>query len=378
MKLLLLSKVSVFAAFFHATGAFSLSSSNLGFSSTRSQQHRRECATLLFTAASTDSVTDEELKPCFWKSPDGLMRCLDGEFRTVKGKWEQRIQLKDLKVGQILIGEKIKKADRLNAKTGPKIWFDVGVGRIDSKGNWQMVSGMYRVAKSFAKPSVVKKKVQKLTNKPVELVVHRIFPENGYLEVKISEEESEKDLEKIQQKVPVSSLKEGEEVIGKVVDIRPYGCIVDVGANRNGLLHIQRIADLFDKYIDKEKGIEEVGLERGATIKVSVKSNQKKRLFLDFTEETKQLAKEEAIANEKKKEEEAEARQKAEAEAAAAAMAASFGFDEPAKEDSPLDIEDDEAAMWASYANDYADDYAEDDYYDEDADIEDSLGLGSY
>lgn len=374
MKLSLLSKFYVLTGLFHATGAFSPSSSSiLGFSST-SQQQRRKCTSILFKATSTDNVTDEEMKPCFWKSPDGLCRCLDGEFRTVKGNWEQRIQLKDLKIGQVLIGEKIKKADRLNAKTGPKIWFDVGVGRIDSKGNWQMVSGMHRVAKSFAKPSVVKKKVQKLTNKPVELVVHRIFPENGYLEVKLSKEESEKDLENYQQKVSASSLKEGQEVIGKVVDIRPYGCIIDVGANRNGLLHIQRIADLFDKYIDKEKGIEEVGLERSAIIRVSVESNQKKRLFLDFTEETKQLAKEEAIAKEKKKEEETEAREIAEAEAAAAAMAASFGFDEPAKEDSPSDTDDDEAAMWAAYANDYT----EDDHYDEDADIEDSLGLGSY
>ena len=46
---------------------------------------------------------------------------------------------------------------------------------------------------------------------------------------------------------------------------------------------------------------------------------------------------------------------------------------------SASNIVDEEQAMWAAYAAaDYATDNDEDDEYDEDADIEDSLGIGSW
>jgi hypothetical protein len=152
------------------------------------------------------------------------------------------------------------------------------------------------------------------------------------------------------------------------------------------------VADLFDRYINKEEGLGEVGLERGASIKVAVKSNDKKKLFLDFIQETKDVAAEEAAAFLKEMED-AKAkriaddvvRQREKEEAAAAAAAAALGFgtveeevEESSGEDSsaPVEISDDEAAAWAAYADDYVDD--DDENYDEDADIEDSLGIGSY
>jgi len=325
-------------------------------------------------AANLSPSGDEKVKNCYWESPEGMCRMETGDFRPVIGGWKQRLQLKDLEVGQMLIGEKISNADLLEAKTGPKIFFEGGVGRIDAKGNWHMVSGMLRVGKSFAKPSVVRKKVQKLTGKPVELIVHKISVATGTLEVKLSSVDSKEILEKETPKVPASTLKVGQELVGKIVQLRPYGCLVDVGANRLGLLHIQRVADLFERYIDKEDGLGEVGLERGASIKVAVKSNEKKKLFLDFIQETKDLAVEEAAAKKKQKE-----------EWAAAAAAAALNFEtikevveESSGEDSsaPVEISDDEASMWAAYADDYADD--DGDGYDEDADIEDSLGIGSY
>jgi len=311
-----------------------------------------------------------------------MCRTSEGEFTPVKGGWRPRLQLKDLKVGQKLVGEKISKADLLLAKTGPKIFYECGVGRIDTKGNWQMVSGMLRVSKSFAKPSVVRKKVEKLSGKPIELYVHKISLDTGRLEVTLSLDVLEKEIAKEKPMVSASSLKEGQELIGKIVMVKDYGCFVDVGANRNGLLHIQRVADLFGKYIDKEKGLEEAGLERGAEIKVTVKSNEKKRLFLDFTKETKDVAAEEAALQKREEEEEAEFNKQEEAEEAAAAAAAAFGLDKIEEEsddtesdDASSDISDDEAGNWAAYADDYAD---EDDGYDEDADIEDALGIGSY
>ena len=313
--------------------------------------------------AASNPTSDDDIKPCYWRSPEGMCRTETLDFRPVKGGWKQRLQLKDLTVGQKLIGEKKPNADLLQAKKGPKIFYECGVGRIDAKGNWQMVSGMFRVSKSYAKPSVVRKKVQRLTGKPVELIVHKISLATGTLEVKLSSEESKAELEKETPKFSASTLIVGQELVGKIVQLKPYGCFLDVGANRKGLLHIQRVADLFERYIDKETGLQEAGLERGASIRVAVKSNEQKRLFLDFTQDTKDMAAEEAAA--KKKEEE---------EAAAEAAAAAFGL-ETIEEDStsPAEVSDDEAAMWAAYADD---DDADD--YDDDADIEDSLGIGSY
>jgi len=308
-----------------------------------------------------------DIKPCFYQNTDG--------------HWKQRTLLDDLKPGQLLIGKKIGSSDLLEAKTGPKVFFECGVGRIDKKGNWQIVNAMFRVSKSFSKPSVVKKKVGKLSGKPVELYVRKVYLDTCQLEVMRSMELVEEDLEKEKERekiISASKLQVGDELIGKVVTLKPYGCIVDVGANRNGLLHIQKVADLFGKYIDKEEGLADAGLERGAAIKVTVKSNTKKRLFLDFTNETKEIAESEQKAEVKaaaqklaKEEEERESREKAEQIAAAAAEAA----EEEDEEDDQHSVSADEADAWAAYGADDFDDGHDD---DEDADIEDALGIGSY
>ncbi len=283
------------------------------------------------------------MKACFYKNPNGI--------------WTNRIQLKDLTRGQLLIGEKISSSDLLDAKTGPKIFFEVGVGRIDTKGNWQIVNSMLRLGKTYSKPSVIKKKVGRLAGKPVELYVSKVCLDTCRLEVTLLEEQSVID-DNIT-KVSASSLKPGDELTGKVVQVRSYGVIIDVGANRNGLLHIQKVADLFGKYIDKQDGLEESGLERGAMVKVTVQSNERKRLFLDFTDETKALAAQERQGTEKASEEE---------------KIVDVDVDDgESTQDNEYDISDDEAAAWAAYASDsYEDDY------DEDADIEDALGIGSY
>jgi ribosomal protein S1 len=236
---------------------------------------------------------------------------------------------------------------------------------MDARGNWQMVSGMLRVAKSYTKAAVVRKKVQRLSGKPVELFVHRIFPENGRMEVKLSREEVEEEVEKMKPKISASSLKAGQELVGKVIELKPFGCIVDVGANRNGMLHIQRVANLYGRYIDKEKGLEEVGLELGATIKVAVQSSEKKKLILDFTQETKDLAAKELEAKRKNEED-----------------VNPPDLEKSNVEDHSENISDQEAAAWAAYANNNEEKDEggtnDDDYYDEDSEIEDMLGIGSY
>jgi hypothetical protein len=244
----------------------------------------------------TDVEEEETVIPCYYK---------------IGEKWKQRITIDELKVGQKLVGERIGNADLLAAKTGPKgtshdiyvileslmlamllyllntlsnlssllmcctfipfkskleVFFECGVGRIDAKGKWQMVSGMLRVAKNFSKPKVVKKKIKKLSGQTVELYVQKIRLSEGKLEVCTSLEALETQMEKEKERrggktiIPASSLQAGQEVVGKVVEVRPYGVMVDVGANRKGLLHIQKVADLYKKYIDKETGLVEAGL----------------------------------------------------------------------------------------------------------------------
>ena len=152
-----------------------------------------------------------------------------------------------------------------------------------------MVSGMLRLSKKGVKMklSVAKKKYVKLQYKPVDLYVSKIRLDHGTLEVSSTlptNQENESIL------ISASKLKPGDELIGSVVDVRPYGCIVHVGANRKGLLHIQKMADLFGRFIAKEQGIIDAGLEKGARIRVSVHSNARKRLLLDFPADVKESA----------------------------------------------------------------------------------------
>ena len=57
--------------------------------------------------------------------------------------------------------------------------------------------------------------------------------------------------------------------------------------------------------------------------------------------------------------------------------AAAWGGDYANESTVVADVSDDEAAMWAAYSADPSPD-KEDDEYDEDADIEDALGIGSW
>jgi len=274
-----------------------------------------------------DEAIESSENSCFYKTSTG---------------WEKRIELKDLEVGQKIIGEKIPGTDLLDGKTGPKLFFECGIGRIDARGKWQMVSAMLRFQIKYKKLSVKRKRAAKFNGKRIELFVHKIRLDNGKLEVCIDEESH-----KSKSILPASSLQVGQELKGTVTELRPYGCFVDVGANREGLLHIQCVADLYGKYIDKEKGLEESGLEKGAVIRVAVAKNQKKRLALDFTQDVKEDV---------KKQQETEILSKQVTE-----------IDEEPEEILP----DDGSHGWGAYS---ADDFNE----DVDRDIEDALGLGSY
>lgn len=173
--------------------------------------------------------------------------------------------------------------------------------------------------------------------------------------------------------VSASSLRPGQELFGYVKDITPYGVFIDVGANRKGLLHIRKVAQHNNQFIDKEVGLEKVGLKRGTPIKVVVLKNEKKRLEFGYPPlevEHDEMegsvvsnSNTEAPGNDRLSEQEEEL-----------AWAAYYG-----NNDQP-DVSEEEEAMWAAYASDYTTGEDEDkkDDYDEDRDIEDALGIGYY
>jgi predicted RNA-binding protein with RPS1 domain len=178
--------------------------------------------------------------------------------------------------------------------------------------------------------------------------------------------------------VSVSSLEVNQEVVGTVVKLLSYGAMIDVGANRLGLLHIKRVADLYGRYIDKEKGLEKAGLERGTKVRLLVESIDKKRLSLDFTIDVKSDGMEEQ-SQDSSQSSEASTKSSVSNGEHATSVAAAMSAEELAEwaaiasegEDSQETVaEKDEDEM-----EDEDDDY---DDYDEERDIEDALGLGYY
>lgn len=305
--------------------------------------------------------------PCSWQNP------------ARGNRWKRRLNLRDLKVGDKLSGFVVQ--ELLDGKTGAKIFFECGVGRTNSKGEWSMVNGMLRLER--AKKSVIKKRAARLKKKEeVDLHVARVQHGCGRLEVCLNAE----DVEKFQSppKVPVSSLSPKQEVTGKVTKVLDYGVMVDVGANRVGLLHIQKVADLYGRYIAKEKGLIEAGLERGALVRLQVESVESRRLSLDFTEDVKNEDENSKASVDDRTTEEHESAgsndveggggMSAEELAEWAAFASEDDVTVPATgaQTEPQNTEYDE------YEGYYEGDDDDDDDYDEDKSIEDSLGIGYY
>jgi predicted RNA-binding protein with RPS1 domain len=303
-------------------------------------------------------------------------------YRTPTNRWRQRLELEDLSVGQELQGVVVQEK-LFGARTGPKIWLDVGVGRF-KKDQWKICTAMMRLG--YAKESVAKKKVAKLRAKPTGFPVYvsRIRLDQDQFEVVQSADELAQYTQKEALK-SVVSLSAGDEVTGTVVRIEDFGVLVAIdGYNRAGLLHIRRVADLYGSFIDKKKGLVEAGLERRARVKLQVAETvDKRRLFLDFTNDVKEEAAEE---QRQKVEEEEAAREEIRARLLEQRQA------KPSSQSESLQLESLRLRVQAGELNGVAtdvvggDDHEEEeeeeeenyDSYDEERDIEDALGLGTY
>jgi hypothetical protein len=244
---------------------------------------------------------------------------------------------------------------------------------------------MIRLGKGGMKTSLARKKALKLPpGMMIEVYVSRIKMDEGALEVCLNRDEA---LEKgsMRSKIPASSLKLGDVLTGIVKNVTPYGVFVDVNANRNGLLHISKVAKQQDAYVSKEDGLKKLGLDMGSTVNVVVMSNDRKRLELDLAPA---LVSKYGLRVEDSGDYDAHldtplSNTRNELTNEDAAASGAFEVDRSVIVESNS-IGDDEAAMWAAYALDSsisdADDDDGDEYeeYDEDSDIEDSLGIGYY
>lgn len=175
--------------------------------------------------------------------------------------------------------------------------------------------------------------------------------------------------------VSASSLSPGQELLGYVKDITPYGVFIDVGANRKGLLHISKVAQHNNQFINKEVGLENVGLKRGTPLNVVVLKNEKKRLEFGCPPLEVEDNKKEGLAVSNSRAEESGYDRLSE-EGEEFAWAAYYENNDSDK----YDVSEEEEAMWAAYAaNDTPDkEVDKKDDYDEDRDIEDALGIGYY
>ena len=328
----------------------------------RQPSYALKLATLDVAEDGQTSPNNKDSSQCFWKDPS-------------TGRWEARISFKDLKVGQQLSGTLFQ--ELVEGKTGPKLFFDCGVSRLRNATDWEIVTGMCRL--TDRKQSAVVKRVARLRKKSsVDLWVSRIFPRNLRFEVVLRPEDVPKSPREF---TSASVLQPNQELVGTVVRLEPFGVFLDVGANREGLLHIQRVADLFGHYIDKKQGLVEAGLERGAKIRVSVLSNERKRLFLDFTADVKAVAVMERDIQKQEKEKAAKSSStspKLNVSPSTAPVMSKSSTDSVGS----TSISEEEAAAWAAYAAESAAGHSEeeedDEGYDEDREIEDALGIGMY
>jgi len=371
---------------------------------------------VLYDAAATSSEPETSSRPfCYYKvpPPKALVAAAAEKGKTLQPLYKERLDLDKLTVGQKL-PHAVVVQELLQAKTGPKLFVDCGVGRYRPRNNakqrrpddeddspsivtgWHIQTAMLRLGNRSAKPSVTQKRATRLrTKEPFSVFVSRIRPDCAQLEVCLTREDAMATVANDQTLSSVSSLSVGQTVHGKVLRVEPYGCLVTVdGVNRPGLLHIQQVADCYGFFIDGANGLKTTdrngpGLSVGASVTLQVKQREGKRLLLDYTDQAKEEQRKKREKRSKKLAADADTvNPKAEMdEIASPSTAAVATVTESSSSSSGPAFSEDELAAWAAYAqegdseeeeeedNDY---YYEDEKEDEDRDIEDAMGLGSW
>lgn len=279
----------------------------------------------------------------------------------------------------------------MNGKTGSKAFVECGIGQRNSKGKWSIVNGMIRLGEQGMKISLARKKASKIpADTMVEVYVSKVNLDEATLEVCFSREEALDRASSGRSKIPASSLTVGEILTGTVKNVTPYGVFVDVNANRNGLLHISKVAAKQNAFVAQEEGLKKLGFVKGSPVFVMVVSNDGKRLEFDLAPDIADL--DDDDDNEDDDDDDDDDNNDDEDNddnpfrgMTSFKLSSASADDKSVTEDMSSNIGNDEAAMWAAYAaadtstnNDDEEEDDDDDEYDEDADIEDALGIGSW
>jgi transcriptional accessory protein Tex/SPT6 len=240
------------------------------------------------------------------------------------------------------------------------------------------------------KISLARKKASRIpTDTLVEVYVSRVNLDEATLEVCLTREEALERASSGRSKIPASSLTVGEILTGTVTNVTPYGVFVDVNANRNGLLHISKVAAKQNAFVAQEDGLKKLGLVKGSPVFVMVVSNDGKRLEFDLApdiadsdDDDDEDDDDEDIDDDKDDDDEDDNPFRG---MTSFKLSSTSGAEKSIRElDVSSNVVDDEAAMWAAYAaantstNNDEEEEEDDDEYDEDADIEDALGIGSW
>lgn len=197
-----------------------------------------------------------------------------------RNRWKPRLELDELQIGQAL-NDAIVVEELLDGRTGPKVFVECGVGRY-RRGTWKIQTAMLRLGSPNTKRSAVVKKVARLRKKDhFTVYVSKLLPHSDQLEVSLDVPSSPGPTAK-PKRSSISTLPIGQTLQGTIRRVEDYGLLVDVGANRDALLHVRSIATAIGLYINKATGLRERGYVPGAPILVRVSTRQGKRVFLEL------------------------------------------------------------------------------------------------
>jgi hypothetical protein len=248
-------------------------------------------------SSSTGSTTQKQPHSTSFSEPICLYR-----NSATDHWWRERIELKDLTIGQELQGVLVQR--HLEGTTGPKVYIDCGVGRRSRSSDdgqqqqWRIVNGMLRLPKE-RKSSVTQKRAARLAKKAsIPVYVTRIFVASGRLEVSLTPPASTDD--KPMSLQPTDSLQPGDEISGVPTVFRDYGILMKLlpNYNRHGLLHISKVSEACGLYVKQAAGLrrfasnfnnDNIECGEDGTIPLVVLANNKRRgIELDLSPALKQ------------------------------------------------------------------------------------------
>ena len=171
-----------------------------------------------------------------------------------------------LKEGDMLTG-KVRKLESFGA------FVDIGVGK-DALIHISQLSTKFtkNVGDHLEEGQEVEARLLSIDLDSLRIQLSLISPEDA---AAAKAQEGERRQRKPRKQRPKETLKVGETIVGKVASVRPFGCFVELGDNKTGLVHISEIID--DGSLDT---MADLNLSQGQKMEVVIAEiNEKKREY---------------------------------------------------------------------------------------------------